>query len=539
MYASLHRSYFYLLRTVTELRLVLKGNHITSCYTQERDKLYLHIPLQEFPSFHLIISTNPQEFSIQIKKEHHKAQKNIYEFFRLHFPQKIADIKIAFGERIIRIDLEKGFLYIIFRGSKSNCFYFASSGEKETFKKITNQSLFLFEKEISQTIFIRDDSELLPLWDQFNTDQILRLPYISKELLIEAASRDGSLKENIINLLHEILFSKIAVGENLLSGVIFFSPLSFLKNGEYAEVELFDSYLEAVNQFLSIKREVAKETVQKNEIIKFLDRELEKLSDKLNNLKSRIDKGSHENTYKKYGDLLLANIYQMKKGMSNFIISDDYNSEVANIKLDQKLSPRHNIDRYYEKARSEKIEYRKSYELLLAAELQYNRYVDFKNQLDEDLSLEDLNKMKKKLKSNSQLNTGNEQKDKIPFRHFIISDKFHFYIGKDSKNNDQLTTKFAKQNDYWFHARSVAGSHGVLRVESTKEAIPKRILEKAASITAFFSKAKTSKLAPVTYTLKKYVSKNKRHEPGQVSVMKESVLLVKPEIPNDCIQHDD
>ena len=64
--------------------------------------------------------------------------------------------------------------------------------------------------------------------------------------------------------------------------------------------------------------------------------------------------------------------------------------------------------------------------------------------------------------------------------------------------------------------------------------LAKRVLEKAASITAFYSKSKTAKVAPVTYTLKKYVSKNARHEPGQVSVMKESVLLVRPEIPNDC-----
>jgi len=127
-----------------------------------------------------------------------------------------------------------------------------------------------------------------------------------------------------------------------------------------------------------------------------------------------------------------------------------------------------------------------------------------------------------------------DKKDKLMFRHFMIENKYHIFVGKDGRNNDLLTTKFAKQNDFWFHARSVSGSHVVLRVENTKEVIPKNILMKTASVAAFYSKAKTSKLVPVTYTLKKYVNKNARHEVGQVTVTKENVLLVKPEIPKDC-----
>ncbi len=108
------------------------------------------------------------------------------------------------------------------------------------------------------------------------------------------------------------------------------------------------------------------------------------------------------------------------------------------------------------------------------------------------------------------------------------------FVGKDSKNNDLLTTKFAKQNDFWFHARAASGSHAVLRVENTKEAIPKNILKKAASVAAFYSKSKTSKLAPVSYTFKKYVVKKKDLNPGQVILLKEDVLLVTPEIPAGC-----
>ena len=117
------------------------------------------------------------------------------------------------------------------------------------------------------------------------------------------------------------------------------------------------------------------------------------------------------------------------------------------------------------------------------------------------------------------------------FKHYLIENKYHVYVGKDSQNNDLLTTKFAKQNDYWFHARSVSGSHVILRVENTKEAIPKNILKKIASLAAYHSKAKTAGIVPVSYTLKKYVVKRKGTPTGQVSLLKEEVLLVKPAIP--------
>jgi predicted ribosome quality control (RQC) complex YloA/Tae2 family protein len=121
----------------------------------------------------------------------------------------------------------------------------------------------------------------------------------------------------------------------------------------------------------------------------------------------------------------------------------------------------------------------------------------------------------------------------IKFKHYIIDQKYHVFVGKDSQNNDLLTTKFAKQNDFWFHARSVSGSHVVLRVDNTKEAIPKSVLKKAAALAAYHSKAKTAGIVPVTYAFKKYVVKRKGMPIGQVSLLKEDVMLVKPEIPEN------
>jgi len=120
------------------------------------------------------------------------------------------------------------------------------------------------------------------------------------------------------------------------------------------------------------------------------------------------------------------------------------------------------------------------------------------------------------------------------FKQYLIESKYKVYVGKDSKNNDLLTTRFAKQNDYWFHARGASGSHVIIKVENTKEAIPKNVLKKAAALAAYHSKAKTAGVVPVAFTFKKYVVKKKGDPVGTVHLLREDVLLVKPEIPIGC-----
>ena len=123
---------------------------------------------------------------------------------------------------------------------------------------------------------------------------------------------------------------------------------------------------------------------------------------------------------------------------------------------------------------------------------------------------------------------------KFKYWHYLIEDIYNVYVGRDSKSNDYLSVKFAKQNDYWFHARGLPGSHVVLRVDNVKQGIPKPIIKKAASLAAIHSKAKTTGTASVSYTFAKFVYKKKGMAPGKVILTKENTLLVKPEIPKNC-----
>ncbi len=104
---------------------------------------------------------------------------------------------------------------------------------------------------------------------------------------------------------------------------------------------------------------------------------------------------------------------------------------------------------------------------------------------------------------------------------------FQIFVGRNAKNNDELTLHFAHKEDLWLHAKDVSGSHVIIK-HKNDGVFPKPVIEKAAQLAAFYSKRKTDSLCPVMYTLKKYVRKVKGTAPGMVRVEKESVVLVVP-----------
>jgi len=229
------------------------------------------------------------------------------------------------------------------------------------------------------------------------------------------------------------------------------------------------------------------------------------------------------------------NITRIRTGMDSIDVENIYGSnEIIRIKLNQKLSPKKNIDYYFNKSKSEKIGIEKSKELLEQTKLKFNELKATEAVLNSIDDLKELKGIMKKMKIKDKDYVESKDDLKLKFKHYIIDEKYNVYVGRDSKNNDLLTTRFAKQNDFWFHARSVSGSHVVLRIDNTKEAVPKNVLKKTAALAAYHSKAKTAGVVPVSYTYKKFVVKKKGFPAGTVHLLKEDVLLVKPEIPKGC-----
>ena len=129
----------------------------------------------------------------------------------------------------------------------------------------------------------------------------------------------------------------------------------------------------------------------------------------------------------------------------------------------------------------------------------------------------------------------NHDKDKInrtpdAFK-YELPGGYQVLAGKTDAENDFLSIKFSVPNDYWFHVRGMPGSHVILRV-GEKEEPAKDIIKQAAAVAAYHSKARSGGVVPVSYTLAKYVTKPRGEKPGTVHIRKETVIKVRPAVPD-------
>ena len=124
----------------------------------------------------------------------------------------------------------------------------------------------------------------------------------------------------------------------------------------------------------------------------------------------------------------------------------------------------------------------------------------------------------------------------LPFRRYRLDDTWDVWVGRSNKENDELTHHAASPDDWWFHAQGVPGSHVILRAAGRPDQIPRRVLERAAAIAAYHSKARTSGLAPVVYTLRKYVRKPRKSPAGTAACIREKSLMVEPKLPPETDQ---
>ena len=111
--------------------------------------------------------------------------------------------------------------------------------------------------------------------------------------------------------------------------------------------------------------------------------------------------------------------------------------------------------------------------------------------------------------------------------HFQTSDGFTVLVGRNNRQNDQLTLKQAHKNDVWFHTQKIPGSHVILVTQGRE---PTEIaLAEAAGLAAFHSRGKDSAQVPVDYTLVRYVSKPQGAKPGMVIYARQKTLYVTPD----------
>lgn len=222
-------------------------------------------------------------------------------------------------------------------------------------------------------------------------------------------------------------------------------------------------------------------------------------------------------TYKIYGELLNTYGYNVTPGAKTLEAVNYYTGEPVTIPLDTTLTPQENAIKYFDKYGKMKRTYEALSELTLQVKEEIEHLESVLAALDIALHEEDLVQIREELIESGYIHRkGGAKKTRIiskPF-HYISSDGFHIYVGKNNFQNDELTFKFATGGDWWFHAKQMPGSHVILKTEGAE--VPDRAFEEAAKLAAYYSKGRGQDKVEIDYIQKKHVKKPAGAKPGFV-----------------------
>lgn len=264
--------------------------------------------------------------------------------------------------------------------------------------------------------------------------------------------------------------------------------------------------------------------------------ELRRARKLLDNLHGDLEKHGNPNVWKRYGDLLLANIATATRDDDTILVVDYFDAEAPTIEIPgEARRPLNEIAeeyfRKYTKARNglRVIEDRviETQKKIANVEGKIAR-IDAAIESVDEVYIRTLLEPPKKL----QPQVSKKRKAEVAFkgaRWFISSDGFEVLVGKKAIDNDFLTFRVARSLEMWLHAADYPGSHVIIRNPQKKD-VPDRTLIEAAELAAFYSDARELEKAAVNYTQRKFVNKPRKAAPGLVSLASHRTIMVKPQI---------
>lgn len=208
-----------------------------------------------------------------------------------------------------------------------------------------------------------------------------------------------------------------------------------------------------------------------------------------------------------------------------------YTDQMITIPLDPMLSAGENAKKYFDKYQKLKRTYEALTTLTKETKEEIDHLSSISISLDIALKEEDLVQIKEELIESGYIRRkGGTKREKItskPF-HYLSSDGYHIYVGKNNYQNEELTFKFATGNDWWFHTKGIPGSHVV--VKSNGEELPDRVFEEAGKLAAHYSQARGQEKVEIDYTQKKNVKKPNGSKPGFVVYYTNYSLVIDSDI---------
>lgn len=264
-----------------------------------------------------------------------------------------------------------------------------------------------------------------------------------------------------------------------------------------------------------------------------LRKSIKKLRRRIEAWHEDLAKAEKYKTYNRYGELIKANLGIIRKGQTDVVVVDYFDEELPSltIPLDQAKTPQGNMDDYFRKHRKHLAAERELRPRIGEGERELETFQGELTAVEQG-TWQPPEKPHQIIRTRAGSRTGagkgRQEQRQGPFRRFISSDGLAIYVGRNARENDELTFGLAKSDDLWLHARGTPGSHVVVRMEKGSDPPPETIRD-AATLALLYSDLKKSGKGDVIYTRRKWVKKAKGQAPGAVIVTQEKSMHISLE----------
>jgi predicted ribosome quality control (RQC) complex YloA/Tae2 family protein len=514
----MHLSYFALRHVAAALHERLKNGTFIDAFSFSKQELVISFLTPEETEFFISIHFVNRSCYLQFNHNYNRPKRGFLYQFEGYNGGIVEEVLPVTYDRSFFIRLKTGYTLLFkLHGNFSNVIVINSAGDAEDiFRKGLTSDMELNLNKLRGEF----DPELL-VNTTLSTYEELRnnFPVLDATSLKYLNETDFLLQDSVNRTaLVDRYFRRERVPFHLIEDGIKSGISIFPKEGAI----VYDDPLEACTKLARMVLPAVQAETLKLELTRVIGEKLKRVNRQYLSLGRHLQNAQRFREYENTGHLIMANLHLIQPGMSSAGLADFHSGQTKVIRLDKKLNAQENAEKYYRRSKTLK----KDVPGLEAGRIKCNEEKGRLEALLEQLETLAGFKALKEFAAGNKLQVGEAARVALPFHRGII-DGFDIWVGKNAVNNDLLTMEYANKNDLWFHAKDVAGSHVILR--HRPGVIPTRAtLEKAAAVAAYYSKSKSQGLASVQYALKKFVVKPRKANPGEVSLLSEQTLLVKP-----------
>lgn len=561
---------------VQELNTCILGGRISKIAQPESDELMLTIKSERRQQYRLLISAGaslPLIYFTDQNKPAPLTAPNFCMLLRKHIGGgKFTRIWQPGLERIINFEIEHlnelgdvchKTLVVEIMGKHSNIIFCNEEGMIiDSIKHISSQVSSVREVLPGRTYFIPETQEKLNPLDYKSSEFIDAVsskpmplaksiycsmtgisPLIAEEICHRASLDSGrsanSFSETeLIHLEHQfdLVVDTVKSGQ-LAPNIVYegqvpvdFSVVHLSQYDDFTE-EKFDTVSGMLEHYYATRNVITRIRQRSADLRRIVQTALDRNRKKYDLQQKQLKDTEKREKFRIYGELINTYGYNLEEGAKKLTCLNYYDNKEITIPLDETKTPQENAQHYFEKYNKLKRTWEASVKLTEETKGEIEHLESISTALDIARSEEDLVQIKEELTEYGYIRrhyTGKRVKiTSRPF-HYVSSDGYDIYVGKNNFQNEDLTFKTAVGNDWWFHAKGCPGSHVI--VKTNGEELPDRTFEEAARLAAYYSKNRGAEKAEVDYVERKFVKKVAGARPGFVIYHTNYSMLVPTDI---------